>query len=89
MSTQSQVQRLKSAKSELASAIEEGGVAVPPDFTLDQYPGLVRQVRTQIPASSVVELEGTDYTMNRVRGISLQATEPDSVPNGCIVGVYE
>lgn len=34
-------------------------------------------------------LEGSDYTTFRVRGISLQATAPASVPNGCIVGVYE
>ena len=31
----------------------------------------------------------TDYTTNRVRGISLQSSTPSSVPNGCIVGVYE
>lgn len=32
---------------------------------------------------------GTDYTANRVRGISLQTSVPTSIPNGCIVGVYE
>lgn len=32
---------------------------------------------------------GTDYTTNRVRGISLQTSVPGSIPNGCIVGVYE
>lgn len=31
----------------------------------------------------------TDYTTNRVRGISLQTSAPSSIPNGCIVGVYE
>ena len=30
----------------------------------------------------------TDYTANRVRGISLQTETPSSIPNGCIVGVY-
>lgn len=30
----------------------------------------------------------TDYTANRVRGISLQTQTPSSIPNGCIVGVY-
>lgn len=89
MSIQVQVQRLENAKAELAAAIQEGGVDIPAGASIDQYAGLVRQVRTQIPASAVVELEGTDYTTNRVRGISLQATEPGSVPNGCIVGVYE
>lgn len=34
-------------------------------------------------------LEGTDYTTNRVRGISLQTATPSSIPNGCLVGVYE
>ena len=33
-------------------------------------------------------LEGTDYTTNRTRGISLQTSTPSSIPNGCIVGVY-
>lgn len=89
MSIQSEIDRLSGAKSDLASAIEEGGVSVPAETHIDGYAGLVRQVRTQIPATSVVNLEGTDYTTNRVRGISLQATEPDSIPNGCIVGVYE
>ena len=30
----------------------------------------------------------TDYTTNRVRGISLRTSTPSSIPNGCIVGVY-
>ena len=30
----------------------------------------------------------TDYTINRVRGISLRTSTPSSIPNGCIVGVY-
>lgn len=39
--------------------------------------------------TGVSTMTGTDYTTNRPRGIILQETEPDSVPNGCIVGVYE
>ena len=39
--------------------------------------------------TGVSSMTGTDYTTNRPRGIILQATEPDSVANGCIVGVYE
>lgn len=31
----------------------------------------------------------TDYTTNRVRGISLRTSVPASITNGCIVGVYE
>ena len=34
-------------------------------------------------------LVGTDYTTNRVRGMILQSATPSSVPNGCLVGVYE
>ena len=30
----------------------------------------------------------TDYTTNRVRGISLRTSIPSSIPNGSIVGVY-
>lgn len=39
--------------------------------------------------TGVSSMEGTDYSVNRPRGIILQATEPESVPDGCIVGVYE
>lgn len=39
--------------------------------------------------TGVSTMTGTDYGTYRPRGIVLQATEPDSVPNGCIVGVYE
>ena len=31
----------------------------------------------------------TDYSVNRPRGIVLQSSEPSTVPNGCIVGVYK
>lgn len=30
----------------------------------------------------------TDYTVNRVRGMTLTTTVPTTVPNGCLVGVY-
>ena len=39
--------------------------------------------------TGVSSMTGTDYTTNRPRGIVLQSTEPDTVPNGCLVGVYE
>lgn len=39
--------------------------------------------------TGVSSMTGTDYTTNRPRGIVLQASEPGSVPNGCLVGVYE
>lgn len=41
--------------------------------------------QTQVTVSAA-----TDYTTNRVRGIALyQDSAPSSIPNGCIVGVYE
>ena len=91
MSIQSQVQRLETAKAELAAALEAKGVPVPKGSTLDKYAPLVEQIKpvTTIPASNITDLEGTDYTTNRPRGIVLQAEEPGSVPNGCLVGVYE
>lgn len=39
--------------------------------------------------TGVTSMEGSDYTTYRPRGIILQSTVPDSIPNGCIVGVYE
>ena len=38
--------------------------------------------------TGVSTMVGTDYSTNRPRGIILQATEPGSVENGCLVGVY-
>lgn len=39
--------------------------------------------------TGVSAMAGTDYSTNRPRGIILQASEPGTVTNGCIVGVYE
>ena len=39
--------------------------------------------------TGVGNMVGTDYTTNRPRGIILQASEPSTVANGCLVGVYE
>lgn len=39
--------------------------------------------------TGVSSMEGTDYTTSRPRGIALMSSVPASIPNGCIVGVYE
>ncbi|OUP59083.1 hypothetical protein [Butyricicoccus pullicaecorum] len=39
--------------------------------------------------TGVSAMAGTDYTTNRPRGIILKASEPSTVANGCLVGVYE
>lgn len=39
--------------------------------------------------TGVGNMVGTDYSTNRPRGIILQASEPSTVANGCLVGVYE
>ena len=39
--------------------------------------------------TGVSAMAGTDYSTNRPRGIILQASEPSTVANGCLVGVYE
>lgn len=39
--------------------------------------------------TGVSDMVGTDYTANRPRGMSFQASTPSSIPNGCSVGVYE
>lgn len=38
--------------------------------------------------TGVTSLTGSDYTTSRVRGISIQASVPSSISNGCIVGTY-
>lgn len=44
MSIASEVERLESAKSDLKTALESKGVAVPEGATLDHYPALVGQI---------------------------------------------
>lgn len=39
--------------------------------------------------TTAVNFADTNYTISMARGISLQTTVPTSIPNGCIVGVYE
>lgn len=39
--------------------------------------------------TGVSSMTGTDYTTNRPRGIILKSSEPSTVANGCLVGVYE
>lgn len=39
--------------------------------------------------TGVSSMTGTDYSVNRPRGVILQSSAPVSVSNGCIVGVYE
>lgn len=46
MSIQSEIDRLKTAKSGLATAITGKGVTVPDDATLSEYPALVDQIQT-------------------------------------------
>lgn len=44
MSIQSEIDRISQAKSDLAAAIESKGVTVPPNTTINVYPGLVQQI---------------------------------------------
>lgn len=44
MSIQSEIDRINQAKTDLATAIESKGVTVPPNTTINVYPGLVQQI---------------------------------------------
>ena len=44
---------------------------------------------TRLIVGSGASLTGTDYTVNRPRGMAFQSSTPSSIPNGCSVGVYE
>lgn len=46
-------------------------------------------VSYNITPSDILIQPATDYTTTRVRGMSLINATPGSVPNGCLVGVYE
>lgn len=46
-------------------------------------------VSYNITPSDILIQPATDYTTTRVRGMSLINATPSSVPNGCLVGVYE
>ena len=64
-------------------------------FQTSQIPNLPASKITSgvIPVArggtGISSLTGTDYTTSRVRGIALMDSVPSSIPNGCIVGVYE
>lgn len=45
MSIQSEIDRINQAKTDLAAAIESKGVTVPPNTTINVYPGLVQQIQ--------------------------------------------
>lgn len=50
MSVQSEINRLNSAKAELRTAIENGGVTVQLNAKIDAYPALVDAITEQIGA---------------------------------------
>lgn len=60
MSIESEIQRLNDAKSDIASAIEEYGVSVASDVTLDEYGNLVRSISipTQLPNPNALTFTG-------------------------------
>lgn len=57
------------------------------DYTADQVGA--RPDNWVPTAAEIGESSGTDYSAYRPRGIALQSSTPSSVPNGCLVGVYE
>ena len=60
MSIESEIQRLNEAKTDLASAIEEYGVSVASDATLDEYGNLVRSISipTELPNPNALTFTG-------------------------------
>ena len=57
--------------------------------TANITPGITGTLAISHGGTGVSNMTGTDYTTSRPRGIALQSSTPSSVPNGCIVGVYE
>ena len=62
-------------------------------FIQSQHTHTSANITDTIPVAKggtgVTSLTGTDYNTSRVRGIALLSSTPSSIPNGCLVGVYE
>lgn len=62
-------------------------------FIQSQHTHTSANITDTIPVAKggtgVTSLTGTDYTAIRVRGMALMTSAPDTIPNGCLVGVYE
>ena len=60
MSIESEIERLNNAKSDLAAAIEEYGVSVASDATLDEYPDMIRSIAipTELPSPEALTFTG-------------------------------
>lgn len=62
-------------------------------FIQSQHTHTSANITDTIPVAKggtgVTSLTGTDYNTSRVRGIALLSATPSSIPNGCLVGVYE
>lgn len=56
--------------------------------TANITPGVTGVLPVNHGGTGVSSLTGTDYTVSRVRGISIQSSIPDSVPNGQVALVY-
>ena len=76
---------IKGATGPAGSAATINGVNA---LTLNATGGIKGSQSGSTYALSGEGVAATDYTTNRVRGISLQTATPSSIPNGCIVGVY-
>ena len=70
MSVSSEVARLRSAKSDLVSAIEEKGVAVPAGATLDELPALVRQIPVMTAEEAFLAAHPVGCVYREVSGVS-------------------
>lgn len=68
MSIQSEINRLLTAKSELAAAIEEKGVTVPSDATLSDFPSLVKKI------SAGSGNNGWDVAVQHVSGLEINSS---------------
>lgn len=62
-------------------------------FIQSQHTHTSANITDTIPVAKggtgITSLTGTDYNTSRVRGIALLSSTPSSIPNGCLVGVYE
>lgn len=56
--------------------------------TANITPGVTGVLPVDHGGTGVSSLTGTDYTASRVRGVSIQSSIPDSVPNGQVALVY-
>lgn len=96
MSIQDEINRISQAKDDLASAIESKGVTVPPNTTINLYPGLVQQIQQGdslpeggTPGQVLTKTENGVEWSDAPSGGGGVAVEPFIITDDWVAGCYQ